>query len=127
MIFNWYYGGEDAMPEPIFNAIHQGLQNDMQMLVPVDVPDIMGDMLGDPEKVKIGDTFTLNQPVSLKMKRLPADDEGHYFLPLFRVCLTTFSADPKINQERIRFSSNRFRRKTQENHQHENDYYGWVV
>lgn len=83
MIFNWYYGGEDAMPEPIFNAIHQGLQNDMQMLLPVDVPDIMGNMLGDPEKVKIGDTFTLNQPVSLKMKRLPADDEGHYFLPLF--------------------------------------------
>ena len=28
-IFNWYYGGEQSAPEPIFNALHDGFQNEM--------------------------------------------------------------------------------------------------
>lgn len=35
-IFNWYYGGEQAAPEPIFNALHDGFQNEMQVLVPIE-------------------------------------------------------------------------------------------
>ena len=46
-IFNWYYGGENAAPEPMFNAIVDGLENDMQMLVPFDVPEQMTEMFGN--------------------------------------------------------------------------------
>ena len=28
-IFNWYYGGEQSAPEPIFNALHDGFHNEM--------------------------------------------------------------------------------------------------
>ena len=37
-IFNWYYGGEDSAPNPVFNALHHGLSNNMQVLVPVNYP-----------------------------------------------------------------------------------------
>lgn len=35
-IFNWYYGGEEAEAEPVFNEIALGLQNGMQVIVPVE-------------------------------------------------------------------------------------------
>ncbi len=38
-IFNWYYGGDDAAPEPVFNVVAKGLNNDMQVLAPTDMPD----------------------------------------------------------------------------------------
>ena len=57
-IFNWYYGGEQAALEPIFNALHDGFQNEMQVLVPIETPEAMLQMMGDPTQVKVGDTFT---------------------------------------------------------------------
>ena len=47
-IFNWYYGGEQSSPEPIFNALHDGFQNEMQVLVPIETPEAMLQMMGDP-------------------------------------------------------------------------------
>ena len=31
-IFNWYYGGDNAAPEAVFNAVANGLNNDMQII-----------------------------------------------------------------------------------------------
>lgn len=38
-IFNWYYGGEGASLEPVFNAICDGLNNDMQAAVPAEIKE----------------------------------------------------------------------------------------
>ena len=82
-IFNWYYGGEDAAPEPIFNAIHAGIANDMQMLIPIETPDTMLKYMGDPTKIKPGDTFSTEEEIHIKFRHLVADEEGHYYIPLF--------------------------------------------
>lgn len=76
-IFNWYYGGEDAAPEPIFNAIHAGIANDMQMLIPIETPDTMLKYMGDPTKIKPGDTFSTEEEIHIKFRHLVADEEGH--------------------------------------------------
>lgn len=55
MIFNWYYGGEKASPEPIFNAIQSGLHHDMQVLV----------------------------PIAVKFRHFAVNEQGRYFIPVF--------------------------------------------
>ena len=82
-IFNWYYGGEQSAPDPIFNAIHDGLQNEMQVIVPIETPEAMLQMVGDPEKVKVGDTFANEEPIAIKFRHLVANEAGEYFIPLF--------------------------------------------
>ena len=62
-IFNWYYGGEQAAPEPIFNALHDGFQNEMQVLVPIETPEAMLQMMGDP-------THRLRLETPLQMRNL---------------------------------------------------------
>ncbi len=83
MIFNWYYGGDNAAPEPIFNALQNGLGNDMQVLVPIEVPDAMRSMIGDPEKIKAGDRFTNDEPIAISFRHLAANGQGQYFIPVF--------------------------------------------
>ena len=82
-IFNWYYGGDDAAPESVFNAVANGLNNDMQIIVPIELPDAMLQAIGDPEKAKIGDTFSLKEGLPIKFRHIAADEDGHYFIPLF--------------------------------------------
>ena len=36
LLYNWYYGGENASPKPVFNALRAGLENNMQVLVPIE-------------------------------------------------------------------------------------------
>lgn len=38
-IFNWYYGGDDATPEAMFNAIAVGMKHDMQILAPAETSE----------------------------------------------------------------------------------------
>ncbi|MGN1101964.1 MAG: O-acetyl-ADP-ribose deacetylase [Huintestinicola sp.] len=82
-IFNWYYGGDDAAPESVFNAVANGLNNDMQIIVPIELPEAMMQAIGDPEKAKIGDTFSLKEDLPIKFRHIAADEDGHYFIPLF--------------------------------------------
>ena len=82
-IFNWYYGGENAAPEPIFNALHDGFQNEMQVLVPIETPEAMLKMMGDPTQVKAGDTFTNEEPIAIKFRHLVVNEDGEYFIPVF--------------------------------------------
>lgn len=82
-IFNWYYGGDNAAPEAVFNAVANGLNNDMQIIVPIELPEAMLQAIGDPEKAKIGETFSVSEDIPIKFRHLAADEDGHYFIPLF--------------------------------------------
>lgn len=81
MLFNWYYGGDNAPIAPVFNALHTGMKNDMQVLVPIETPDILPNMIGNPADIQVGDTLTLDQPMGIKFQHLTAND-GKYFIPL---------------------------------------------
>lgn len=82
-LFNWYYGGENAAPESVFNAITEGLENNMQVLVPIETPEAMLEAMGDPMNVKPGDTFEVKAGTSIGFRHLVVNDEGQYFIPLF--------------------------------------------
>lgn len=38
-IYNWYYGGDDALPEAMFRAIADGMKNGMKVLAPADLSE----------------------------------------------------------------------------------------
>ncbi len=82
-IFNWYYGGEEAAPEPIFNALLDGFANEMQVIVPIETPEAMVQMIGDPWNVSVGDTFTSEEPIAIKFRHLVVNEKGEYFIPVF--------------------------------------------
>ena len=82
-IFNWYFGGEDAPLEPVFNALQTGIEHDMQVYVPIELPDALFQMVGDPEKLKAGDTYTCDQEVALRFRHIAEDEEGNYLIPIF--------------------------------------------
>lgn len=83
VIFDWYYGGENSAPEPMFNAIKDGLKNDMQVLVPIETPEEMLKDIGNPESLKAGNTFTAEEEIHIKFQHLIANDQGQYYIPLF--------------------------------------------
>ena len=83
MIFNWYYEGEDASPTPIFNAIQAGLQNEMQVFVPIETTDAMLKMIGDPKKLAAGDIITNDEPIAIKFQHIVVNEQGQYFIPVF--------------------------------------------
>lgn len=82
-ISNWYFGGEKAPIEPVFNAMQEGIRKNMQLLVGIQTPESMLAMIGDPEKIKIGDTFTSEEEIRIKFQHLIINEEGQYFIPLF--------------------------------------------
>lgn len=82
-IFNWYYGGDDSAPDPVFNALHDGFQHDMQVLVPIETPDAMLPMMGDPTQLKPGDTFTNEEPIAISFRHLTVNEAGEYYIPVF--------------------------------------------
>lgn len=82
-VFNWYYGGDDAAPQSVFNAVANGLKNEMQVIVPIEFPEAMLQSMGTPEQVKVGDVFSVSEDIPIRFRHLAADEEGHYFIPLF--------------------------------------------
>lgn len=82
-LFNWYYGGEKAAPESIFNAISEGLDNDMQVLIPIETPEAMIQMFGDPESINPGDTFQTKEDIGISFRHIVVNDDGQYFIPIF--------------------------------------------
>lgn len=82
-IFNWYFGGENAPVEPVFNTLQIGIRHGMQVYVPIETPDILARMLGDPEKLKAEDTYTCDQEVPIRFRHIAEDPEGNYLIPIF--------------------------------------------
>ena len=84
MIFNWYYDMEHVAAEMLFNAIHIGVGNNMQVIVPIETPEVFEQMMGDPENLNVGDTFETQQDVPIRFRHLSsAEDEGKYFIPVY--------------------------------------------
>lgn len=82
-IFNWYYGGEDAPVEPVFNAVHAGLVNKMAVRLPIETPYELMNMLGDPKDLKPGAKFSSHGDISFKFRTLDAKTPGCFYLPVF--------------------------------------------
>ena len=82
-ISNWYFCGEQASPNAVFNAVADGLNHDMQVRIPIETPEAMLRMMGDPEKIKCGDVLQAEEDIPVRFRHLEADKEGHYFIPLF--------------------------------------------
>ncbi|MCR5792403.1 MAG: macro domain-containing protein [Lachnospiraceae bacterium] len=82
-IYNWYLTGENANPEPIFNVLADGYENELQMLVPIETPNIMLQLMGNPENLKPGDTFTAGEDIGISFRHLVVNEDGGYFIPLF--------------------------------------------
>lgn len=82
-IFNWYYGGDNASPFPVFNSIRAGISNDMQMIVPIDIPEVLASQVKDPARLKPGDRITIDEDIHIGFQHLPARETGKYYIPLF--------------------------------------------
>lgn len=70
-LHNWYYGGEDAPPEPVFNVIAQGMREERNVVVPLDVPE---DLCSQP---------TDFSEIPLPVRPIMINDAGQYYLPVF--------------------------------------------
>ena len=99
-IYNWYIEGEEAAPEPIFNVIADGYEYDLQMVVPIETPDKMVEMLGNPEKLRPGDIIVSQENIGILFRHFVANDDGQYFIPLFtsRAEVEKGEATSTINQ-----------------------------
>lgn len=98
--FNWYYGGENSPLEPVFNAIKDGLKNNMQVLIPIEIPEEMLQHMGNPEFLKVGDTLTADEDIHIKFQHLIDNEQGQYYIPLFTSEreLNKGESSPIINQ-----------------------------
>ena len=74
---------ESAQVDPVFNAFMDGFMNDMQVLVAIETPTQMVDMIGDPEAVNVGDMFTSTEDIGISFRHLPAQEVGTYYIPVF--------------------------------------------
>lgn len=99
-IFDWYYGGKDSTPEAMFNAIKDGLKNDMQVLAAMETPAAMLKNMGDLKSLKVGDTFTADEDIHIKFQHLIVNEQGQYYIPLFTSDseLQKYGSSSQINQ-----------------------------
>lgn len=49
----------------------------------IETPEAMLQMMGDPTQVKVGDTFTNEEPIAIKFRHLVVNEDGEYFIPVF--------------------------------------------
>ena len=82
-LFNWYHSGDGAPTEPVFNALKEGQTNDMQLLVPIDIPEALLRQLSSQENLQEGARFSIDEDMPISFKHIPVDEEGRYLIPLF--------------------------------------------
>ena len=80
---NWYHSGDGAPSEPVFNALSEGYRNGMQLLVPIELPDVLLKQLAESKELREGMSFSLEEDVSISFRHITVDDEGRYLIPLF--------------------------------------------
>ena len=82
-LFNWYYTGDNAPSEPVFNALSEGSKNGMQLLVPIEIPEALLQQLMNAESLQEGTTFSINEELPIRFGHIPVDEDGHYLIPVF--------------------------------------------
>lgn len=55
----------------------------MQMLIPIETPGAIIEMMGEAENIKVGKTFSIDEEIRISLQELVVNDEGQYFIPLF--------------------------------------------
>lgn len=63
-LFNWYYAGEEASPEPVFRALAFGLEQNIELFLPVDIQKEEGKL-------------------QIPFRPLPVSPDGKYYVPAF--------------------------------------------
>jgi O-acetyl-ADP-ribose deacetylase (regulator of RNase III) len=81
-VFNFHESDKNANPGPVLNAVREALDQNLQVLVPIEFPAAFAEAMGDPAKLKAGDTFTLKEDTGLSFRHLALPD-GKYFIPVF--------------------------------------------
>ena len=76
---NWYYCGDNAPTEPVFNALSQGMKNGMQLLVPIEIPEAILKQLAEAGK----DVLYVSGEESVKQIKMRADRLGTFQKELF--------------------------------------------
>ena len=99
-LFNWYHSGDGAPTEPVFNALKKGQDNDMQLLVPIEIPEALLKQLSGQEDIREGARFSIDEDVPISFKHIPVDEDGHYLIPLFtsEEQMKLGESSPAINQ-----------------------------
>lgn len=82
-LFNWYHSGDGAPTEPVFNALSMGYANDMPLLVPIEIPEVLLQQLANAGNLQEGMKFSIDEELPISFCHIPVDDEGHYLIPLF--------------------------------------------
>lgn len=82
-INNWYHAPDDMGPFSVFNALKRAMDQDMDIIVPIETPVEWLEALGDVEQLKAGDTFTSDKEIRLQFRRLPAQEPDQFMIPLF--------------------------------------------
>lgn len=82
-LYNWYYGGNGADPEPIFNAMSQGAEQGMQCLIPIETPEALLQQLLQAENLQAGMSFTIDEELPINFQHIVVDEDGSYLIPIF--------------------------------------------
>ena len=80
---NWYYSGDRAPSEPVFNALSLGYAGGMKLLVPIEIPEALLKQLSGAENLQEGMKFSIDEDMPISFKHIPAGDDGSYLIPLF--------------------------------------------
>lgn len=74
-ICNWN-GGECIGPESVFNAFHTGIKNDMELLLPIEVPaEVLKKAIEEGEKSE--------KAPEVRIRSINVGENGQYLIPLF--------------------------------------------
>lgn len=90
-LFNWHCSGNGAAPEPVFNALHNGIANNMQIQVAIDTPETIVKAFGQLDTLKSAGILPFNEKTDVRFRRLIANGSDEYFIPLF-------TSDAEVNK-----------------------------
>ena len=82
-LYNWYYCGDGAPTEPVFNMLSEGSRKGMQLLVPIEIPKELLQQLANAGDLSEGTAFSIDEEMPISFKHIPIDEEGHYLIPLY--------------------------------------------
>lgn len=84
-LYNWYNSGENAATEPLFNVLSAAYENNMQFLVPIELPDALLEQLAkaNVSDLQDGSKFSIDEEMPINFCHIPVDGEGHYIIPIF--------------------------------------------
>lgn len=78
-IYNFYLGDDFTAPQPVYNALKEGMENGIRLIVPVQTPDSSGQY---PENDS-GDVFVTEEGSEIRLQHLFLGEGEKYIQPVF--------------------------------------------